>query len=88
MHKLHAFSGTSHALEGKAALGPENAGRVQARAKVASFDSGNSNRDEHMREVTHAAAHPTVELKGSFVNPLTLPATVEASAVIELNGVG
>jgi len=43
------------------------------RAKVASFDSGNANRDAHMREATHEAAHPYVEVKGTMP-ALKLPA--------------
>lgn len=36
---------------------------------VASFDSGDGNRDAHMREVTKAALHPMVAVKISFANP-------------------
>lgn len=90
VHKLHEFSGSTHALEGKALVTPEGAGRVQVRAKVASFDSGNSNRDEHMREATHEVLHPLVELKGTFKGlavPVAGPTTSTVDAIIELNGV-
>jgi hypothetical protein len=62
---------------------------VQVRAKVASFDSGNSNRDVHMREVTHEDAHPYASVKGtidSVALPLSAPREVMLHAVVELNG--
>jgi hypothetical protein len=43
---------------------PGGSARGQVRAKVASFDSCNSNRDEHMREVTHEVEHTYCSVKG------------------------
>jgi len=89
VHKLHEVHGTTHELEGKAVLLPNGSAKVQVRAKVASFDSGNSNRDEHMREVTHAVEHQYATVKGTLEG-LTLPlsGTVEKKlhATVELNG--
>src|SRR2546429_6185542 len=86
VHKLHEVRGTTRQLEGRALAQPDGTVRVQVRAKVASFDSGNSNRDEHMREVTHEHLHPYAEVKGTLsgvnlplrqVHEAMLHATVE-----------
>lgn|SRR5574341_131503 len=62
-HRLHSVDGVSHAVEGKARLLPDGKVQVMVRARVDSFDSGNSNRDAHMLEVTDAARDPWVVLK-------------------------
>src|SRR5258707_7694579 len=89
VHKLHEVRGTTSQVEGRALLQEGGAGRVQVRAKVASFDSGNSNRDVHMREVTHEAAHPYTEVRG-MLSGVTLPLEGPRQAVlrgtVELNG--
>jgi hypothetical protein len=90
VHKLHEVKGVSRQLEGKALL-PEGAGpvKVQVRAKVASFDSGNGNRDEHVREVTHEALHPYVSVKGTLpalAVPLAGPQDAVLHATVEFNG--
>lgn len=90
VHKLHEVQGTTRAIEGRAALSPDGSARVQVRARVASFDSGNSNRDMHMREVTHEAAHPYATVKGTLSGltlPLPAPVEVRLHATVELNGV-
>ncbi len=89
VHKLHEVHGTSHQMEGRALAQPDGTVRVQVRAKLATFDSGNSNRDEHMREATHEAVHPFAEVKGTM-SGVTLPlaGSREATlhATVELNG--
>jgi len=72
VHKLHEVRGTSKDVEGRALALPDGTVKVQVRAKVASFDSGNSNRDVNMREVTHEAAHPYTEVRGTL-SGVTLP---------------
>jgi polyisoprenoid-binding protein YceI len=57
VHKLHQVRGTSRKLEGLAKIQAAGPTLVQVRAPLASFDSGNSNRDAHMREVTHESIH-------------------------------
>jgi polyisoprenoid-binding protein YceI len=74
VHKLHKFDGTSRAVEGKARLLPSGQAQVMVRVPVESFDSGNTNRDEHMKETVEAARFPTVELKG-LADGITVPAT-------------
>jgi polyisoprenoid-binding protein YceI len=89
VHKLHEVHGTSRKLEGVAKVQPGAPTLVQVRVPVASFDSGNSNRDSHMREATHEPAHPYVEVKGTLPPlqvPLTGPTQVPLDARIELNG--
>src|SRR5438105_2851771 len=63
VHKLHQVVGTSRQLEGRAVIQDDGTGRVQVRARVASFDSGNANRDAHMREATHEPVHPFASVK-------------------------
>lgn len=90
VHKLHEVKATTHLLEGRALLQPGGLLRVQVRAKIASFDSGNSSRDEHVREVTHEPAHPYVQLKGTASGvqlPISAPAEVTLDGTVELNGV-
>ncbi len=75
-HKLHEVRGITHDFEGRVVVAPDGTARVQVRAKVASFDSGNSNRDEHMREVTHEVEHPYCSVKGTAAGvklPLDAP---------------
>src|SRR5919204_4999619 len=76
VHKLHEVVGTSRQVEGRALVEDDGSTKVQVRAKVASFDSGNSNRDAHMREATHEAAHPYATVKGTLAGlfwPLGAP---------------
>lgn len=55
IHKLHKFDGVSKAVEGRARILPDGKTQVAIRAKVDSFDSGNANRDSHMKETVEAA---------------------------------
>ena len=90
VHKLHEVKGTTHALEGRAQLLPSGELRVQVRTRLASFDSGNSNRDEHMREATHEPEHPFSEIKGTAQAvrlPLAAPLEVQLDATVQLNGI-
>ena len=89
VHKLHEVKGTTHALEGRAVALAGGELRVQVRTRVASFDSGNSNRDEHLRETTHEPEHPFAEVKGTAQGvrlPLLAPLDVELQATVQLNG--
>jgi polyisoprenoid-binding protein YceI len=90
VHKLHEVSGTTHAVEGRALLQPGGTLRVQVRAKVASFDSGNSSRDEHVREVTHEPLHPYVQIKGTASGvqlPISAPIEHTLDGTLDFNGV-
>ena len=83
-HKMHAVDARSTQIEGKALLGDD--GRVQAmvRVPVASFDSGDGNRDSHMRETLESAKFPFVVYKA--VTSLVLPAAAGKPVEAELQG--
>lgn len=90
VHKFHTVTGTSHSVEGAAAIGDDSA-RVQIRIPVKSFESGNANRDAHMLEVVDGAAYPFVSLRGQ-VPANTLPAVgsrgkVKLNAELDFHGV-
>jgi len=89
VHKLHEVHGTAKQVEGRTLALPDGTVKVQVRAKVATFDSGNSNRDVHMREATHEGTHPYTEVKGTMSGvtlPLSGPRDATLHATIELNG--
>src|SRR3954468_7672914 len=89
VHKLHEVRGITKQVEGRALALPDGTVKVQVRAKVATFDSGNSNRDVHMREATREAAHPYAEVKGTISEvklPLDGPRQATLHATVELNG--
>jgi len=89
VHKLHEVVGTTRQIEGRALIEEGGSTKVQVRAKVASFDSGNSNRDAHMREATHEAAHPYATVKGTMSGltwPLGAPLSATLRGTVELNG--
>jgi polyisoprenoid-binding protein YceI len=89
VHKLHEVEGTTRSVEGRALVQEDGAAKVQVRAKLASFDSGNSNRDAHMREVTHEPIHSYASVKGTVQGlrlPLSAPVELSLSATVELNG--
>ncbi len=89
VHKLHRFDGTSHKIEGRARVSPEGQAQVMVRAGVESFDSANSNRDEHMKETVEAARFPTVELKAlgsdGFTPPATFPTALKKTVKAQLS---
>jgi hypothetical protein len=84
-HRFHSVDAVCHAVEGRARLLPDGAVQVMVRARVDGFDSGNGNRDAHMKEVTHAASHPFVLFKG--VTEGVLPASYPADFEVVLHGV-
>ncbi len=89
VHKLHEVKGTSQKLEGRALVSKDGATKVQVRVPVASFDSGNSNRDAHMREAAHELQHPYVSIKGTLEGitlPLAAPLEKTLQATVMLNG--
>src|SRR6478752_6439094 len=57
IHKMHKVDGVSHKVEGKARLTPDGKAQVLVRAASESFDSGNVNRDAHMKEAVEAAKY-------------------------------
>jgi hypothetical protein len=89
VHRLHEVRATSHQVEGRALAQPDGTVKVQVRVRIATFDSGNSNRDEHMREATHEQSHPYAEVKGTISGvtiPLQQPQETTLHGTVELNG--
>lgn len=62
-HKLHRVKGESNAVEGKAMV-KEGQIITMVRVPVASFRSGDGNRDAHMQEALSAEKYPFVVWKG------------------------
>lgn len=88
VHKLHKVDGKSTRVEGRARLAAGGQALVTVRAPVESFDSGNVNRDGHMKEAVEAARFPTVELKAiaeGFALPASFPATVDKTFKAQLS---
>jgi len=72
-HKLHKVDGVSKSVEGKVLLEPDGKFRTMVRIPVATFDSGDSNRDGHMLEALEAGKFPYVVLKGVGEVPAVAP---------------
>ena len=79
VHKMHEVDGVSHQVTGKARLLPDGRAQVMIRVPAQSFDSGNVNRDAHMKEAVDAARYPTIELK-ALGDGVTVPASFPSTA--------
>ena len=66
VHKLHQVEGRSREIEGKAVVREESIVISQVRVPVASFRSGDANRDSHMLEAVQAGSFPYATWKGSI----------------------
>jgi polyisoprenoid-binding protein YceI len=88
VHKLHKVDGVTKKVEGRAVILGDGKVQVEVHVPVASFDSGNVNRDAHMKEVTEAGKYPTLEIKaiGEGIKPGESK-TVPAKAQIEFHGI-
>jgi polyisoprenoid-binding protein YceI len=87
VHKLHTVVGTSKSPTGKARILPDGKVQVMVTIPVQTFDSGNSQRDAHVKEVLAAAAYADVSLKavGEGVTvPTSFPTTIEKTFKGEL----
>jgi hypothetical protein len=82
VHPVHTVDGTSHAARGKGICSADTCNFLIA-APVKSFDSGDTNRDEHMLQVTRGAEFPVVTVRftlpESAVNSPTLDCDLEVS---------
>lgn len=91
VHKLHEVEAVSRSVEAKALVSADGTVRVMVRAPVASFRSGDGNRDEHMLEAVEASRFPyaTVKATGRVQLPAVLPAKIETvmDAVVDFHGV-
>ena len=90
IHKLHEVHGVSHAVEAKAVVKEDGQVLAMVRIPVASFRSGDANRDEHMLEAVNAGRFPFVVVKGiARLGPgrELPPGATPTQAQVELRGV-
>jgi polyisoprenoid-binding protein YceI len=91
IHPFHAVDGIARAVEAKARILGDGTADVAVRARVDAFDSGNSNRDAHMLEVTEAARLPYVQFTGTASGVRTdhYPAELEVpiTGTLDFHGV-
>jgi len=84
-HPLHQTDGVSHAAKGK---GVCHAGQCEflIAVPVKSFDSGDSNRDLHMLQVTRGAEFPIVMVRTRLPESAAASATINADLEIQFAG--
>jgi len=84
-HPLHESEGITHAARGKGAC---HAGQCEflIAVPVKSFDSGDSNRDLHMQQVTRAGQFPVVTVRTSLPETAATGSTIHAALEIALAG--
>jgi hypothetical protein len=84
-HPLHQTEGVSHAAKGK---GVCHGGQCELliAVPVKSFDSGDSNRDLHMLQVTRGAEFPLVTVRTRLPESAAESATVNADLEIQFAG--
>src|SRR5450830_563454 len=84
-HPLHQSEGISHAARGK---GVCHAGQCDflIAVPVKSFDSGDSNRDLHMLQVTRGAQFPMVTVRIGLPDAALAPATILCDLEIQFAG--
>jgi hypothetical protein len=84
-HPLHQTEGVSHAAKGK---GVCHAGQCEflIAVPVKSFDSGDSNRDLHMLQVTRGAEFPIVTVRTCLPESAAASATINADLEIQFAG--
>jgi hypothetical protein len=84
-HPLHDTDGVTHAARGK---GVCHAGQCEflIAVPVKSFDSGDSNRDLHMYQVTRAGQFPLITVRTSLPEAAGASTTIQADLQIEFAG--
>lgn len=84
-HPLHQTEGVSHEVRGK---GICHAGQCDflIAVPVKSFDSGDSNRDLHMIQVTRGAQYPMVTVRTKLPESAAVSATIQADLEIQFAG--
>jgi hypothetical protein len=85
VHPLHQVDGVSHAAKGK---GICHAGQCDflIAVPVKSFDSGDSNRDLHMLQVTRGGQFPMVIVNTHLSEDVSASATIHADLEIQFAG--
>jgi YceI-like protein len=84
-HRLHQSEGISHAARGKGVCQDGQCDFLIA-VPVKSFDSGDSNRDIHMVQVTRGAQFPIVTVRTHLPEAASTSATVQADLEIQFAG--
>lgn len=84
-HPLHQSEGVSHAARGKGVCHTGQCDFLIAVA-VKSFDSGDSNRDLHMLQVTRGAEFPLVTVRTRLPESAATSATISADLEIQFAG--
>ena len=84
-HPLHQVEGVSHAARGK---GLCNSGQCDflIAVPVKSFDSGDTNRDLHMLQVTRGGQFPMVTVRTRLPEDLAASATLDADLEVQFAG--
>ena len=84
-HPLHQSEGTSHGARGKGACHEGQCDFLIA-VPVKSFDSGDSNRDLHMIQVTRGAEFPMVTVRTRLPESASASATIKADLEVQFAG--
>jgi hypothetical protein len=84
-HPLHQFDGVSHAARGKGVCHDGQCDFLIA-VQVKSFDSGDSNRDLHMLQVTRGAEFPLVTVRARLPESDSTSATIHLDLEIQFAG--
>src|ERR1700675_3521336 len=84
-HPLHQSEGVSRAARGKGVCDAGQCDFIIA-VPVKSFDSGDSNRDLHMLQVTRGAQFPLVSVRTRLPESLAGSATIQANLQITFAG--
>jgi len=84
-HPLHQTDGTSHAARGKGVC-HEGQCEFLIAVPVKSFDSGDSNRDLHMIQVTRGAEFPMVMVRTRLPESASSASTIKADLEIQFAG--
>lgn len=84
-HPLHQVDGVSHAAKGKGVCQSGECNFLIA-APVKSFDSGDSNRDLHMLQVTRGAEFPMIIVRTQFPESAATAGTIHADLEVQFAG--
>jgi hypothetical protein len=84
-HPLHQTDGVSHAARGKGICHEGQCDFLIA-VPVKSFDSGDSNRDLHMIQVTRGAEFPMVTVRTRLAESAAASSTIKADLEIQFAG--
>jgi len=84
-HPLHQTEGVSHEVKGKGVCHDGQCSFLIA-VPVKSFDSGDSNRDLHMLQVTRGAQFPLVTVRTRLPESTAASATIHVDLEIEFAG--